>query len=317
MAANLAGADPSPESLTASRITIQRRLIARLKNCSAVNGLENQATMTESLTRRVNVAKWKSPEQQRRLARLPKIRACLAAVASLYDHARQVETEVLSAFYQRQNLEDALLLPELEAMDKERQRLLREIFRLRLDDPDDIVIAVYSEHQAALLELAAAYCRLAKRGGQVIAFDYLLPPKGARSSASKPVREPVKKLDRPFDPMPENAIGLVMHLRGDLIFARLQAEKGLHAFKDKDAEHLCLVDTNSLPFDKYEPPPGIERHGAIKSKSASLCRRFDREKELVTDVNFGERPWRGIAVDECMRTFIEERLNKTMEAVTG
>jgi len=238
----------------------------------------------------------------------------------LYDRARQLETEVLSAFYQRDRQGSTLFGPELEAMERERQRWLREVFRLRLEDPDDIVLAVYSEDRATLLELAHAYHRLAGNAGQVIAFDYFLPPAGERSPASKPVREPAKKLGEPFGSVPKNAIGLVMHLRGDLFFARYQGEAGLHEFKTKNAAQWCLVETRALPFagkDGYEPPEAIERKGGIKSKGAPLCRRFDREKEQVTDASCGERPWREASLDRCLQALIEERLNQTMEGMTG
>lgn len=317
---NLAHPVQSSEGQLPEKITIQRRLIARLKSCSATNELENQVTMTESLARRLEKAKWKSPEQQKRLVRLPKLQECLAAIATLYDRVRHLETEALSAFYQRESQESTLLAPELEATDRERQRLLREVFRLRLDEPDDIVLAVYSENRGTLLELAGAYHKTAGNGGQIIAFDYFLPPASSSSSASKPVREPAKKIGQPFDSAPENAIGLVMHLRGDLFFARYQSEAGLHEFKAKNAEHLCLVETRRLPFDGkdgYEPPEAIERRGGIKSKGAPLCRRFDREKEIVMDSSCGERPWRESSLDRCLQALIEERLHKTIEAITG
>jgi DNA polymerase III delta prime subunit len=301
----------------AEAITAQRRLIARLKGCSAASELENQVTMTESLARRLAAAKWKSPEQQVRLGRLPKLRECLGAIATLHDRVRQLETEALSAFYQRESLEASLFAPELGALNAERQRLLREVFRLRLEEPNDIVLAVYSEHRATLLELASAYYGLAQEMGRVAALDYFLPPAGGRSSASKAVREPPKKPDQPFDSVPEKVIGLVMHLRGDLFFARFEKEAGLHVLKDKNAEHVCLVETGRPPFLEYQPPEGIERQGGIKSKGAPLRRRFNREEDSVEDSEFGERPWRGISFQQCLRELIEERLRNAIEAVTG
>ena len=298
-------------------ITAQRRLIARLKGCSAASELENQVAMNESLARRLTAAKWKSPEQQLRLIRLPKLRECLAAIEALHDRAQQLETEALSTFYQRECLEPSLFVPELEALNAERQWLLREVFRLRLEESDDVVLAVYSEHRATLLELASAYYGLAKEVGQVAALDYFLPPPGSRSSASTAVRETPKKPGQPFDSVPEKAIGLVMHLRGDLVFPRFESEAGLHVVKEKNAEHVCLVETRRPPFLEYEPPQGIERQGGIKSKGAPLRRQFNREKDEVKDSEFGERPWRGITFERCLRELVEEHLKKTIEAVTG
>jgi len=300
-----------------SQITIQRRLVARLKTCSATSELENHVTMTQSLERRLEKAKWKSPEQQQRLARLPRLQKCLADMAQLYDRARHLETDALAIFYQRERAEGALFVTELEALNKERQRLLREVFRLRLDRPDEIIIAVYSEHRSALLELAGAYHEVAAGTGQVTALDYFLPPAGGRSKATQPVREPARKLEQPFQSAPENAIGLVMQMRGDLFFPRFEGEAGLHQIKQKDSEQVCLVETSALPFERFEPPPGIERQGGIKSKGAASRRRFDREKEVVTDSKLGGRPWLGDAIGHCLRALMEEHLERTIAAITG
>lgn len=307
----------SQASSLPNQITIERRWAARLKACSATSELENQVTMTKSMERRLEKAKWKSPEQQKRMARLPKLEKCVADIGQLYDGARELETDALSSFYQRQNVEAGLFIPELDALSKERLRLMREVFRLRLDEPDDIVIAVYGENRATLLELASAYHEFAVGTGKVVAFDFFLPPVGGRSSATQPLPEPAQKLEQPFKSVPENTIGLVMHVHGDLFFPRFEAEAGLHQFKEKDSEHVCLVETHGLPFEKYQPPRGIERQGAIKSRGAPSRRRFDRENQVVTDSELGERPWRGVALERCLRELMEQHLEKTIAAITG
>ena len=93
---------------------------------------------------------------------------------------------------------------------------MREVFRLRQHEPNDVVLAVYSEHRETLLKLASAYYDLAIQTGQVVALDYFLPPASGRTSASQAVRETPKKPEQPFASIPEKMIGMVMHLRGDL-----------------------------------------------------------------------------------------------------
>jgi len=312
----VAGSSASTKTELVGAITAQRRLIVRLKSCSAVGELENQVTMSESLARRLANAKWKSPEQHLRLARLPTLRECLAAIAKLHDHALQLETEALLAFYQREGSDASLFVSELEALNGERQRLLREVFRLRTEEPNDVVLAVYSEHRATLLELAAAYYGLAKELGQVAAFDYFLPPSGGRSKAGKAVRGTPKKPDQPFDSVPEKVIGIVMHLRGDLFFARFGSETGSHVLKDKNAERVCLVETCRPPFAEFQPAEGVERQGGIKSRGAPLRRKFDQDSDVVEDSDFGVRPSRGNPFERCLRQLLEERLLKAIEAVT-
>jgi hypothetical protein len=298
-------------------ITAQRRLVNRLKGCSAASELGNRAAMSESLARRLAAAKWKTPEQELRLGQLPVLQQCLAGLARLDERACQLETEALSAFYQREQLEAKLFGPELEAVARERERLARDVFRLRLEMPDEIVLAVYSEARAALLDLGAAYYRLALEAGQVPGFDYLLPPLSGRSSVTRPVRQPPKKPDLPFESAPEKVIGLVMHLRGRLYFARFESESGLHLFQEKNDERACLVETARPPLAEYQPPRGIERQGAIKAKSAPVRRRFNRGNDTVTDSKLGERPWRGASFQDCLREVIEESLDRAIELMTA
>ncbi|MCX6893639.1 MAG: AAA family ATPase [Verrucomicrobia bacterium] len=301
----------------AEAITAQRRLITRLKGCSATSELENQLAMGESLARRMGKTGWKNPEQQARLDRLPRLRECLGAIAALQERARQLETEALSAFYQPGPPESPFPTPEIGRLEAERQRLLREVFRLGMEEPNDIILAVYSEHRSTLLELASAYCGLARETGQVVALDYFLPPPGGRSKDSKAIRQKPEKPSQPLDSTPEKMIGLVMHLRGDLFLPRFRMEAGYHVVQDKEAERVCMVETALPPFAEYQPPDGIERQGALKSKGAPLRRRFNREMNSVEDSALGRRPWRGISFERCLAELVEEHLNKTIQAVTG
>lgn len=316
LAAKTMTSAPSENTALPGSIVAQRRLVTRLKACSATSELENQVAITESLERRLEKTKWRNPEQQKRLARLPKLRECLAAIAQLHDRIRQLESDVLSVFYQRESVEDAMYAPELAALVAERQRLLRDVFRLRLEEPDEVIIAVYGENRNPLLELASAYHDLAAELGKVIAFDYFLPPAGGRSTASRPIRNHAKSLEEPFKDLPEAMIGVVMHVRGDLFLPRFEGEAGLHLFKDKGTEHSCLVETGAGPFDKYQPPQGIERKGHIEASGAPVLRRFDCEKEIVSDTRQGDRPWRGGLIERCMRELMEQHLNDSMEAIT-
>ncbi len=298
-------------------IVAQRRLVARLKHCSAVGVLENQVTMLESLERRLARAHWKTPDHQARLAQIPRLRECLSGIAALLERAENLETEAVTAAFQRDLLERALFAPELESLASERRRWLREVFRLRQEEPNDVVLAIYSEHQATLFEFASAYHDLAKRLGQVIALDYFVPPPSGRSSAVKLLRQTPKKLEEFFAKLPEKVVGVVMHLRGDLFFPRFQAEAGLHVMKEKHAEWLCLIETTRPPFVDYRPPQGIERQGGIKAQGAAERRSFDREKKLAGDAHLGERPWTSAGVGKCLASLIEERLDNAIEAVTN
>jgi len=291
----------------------QRRKISKLQHCSATTSLENQVTMIESLERRLAAAKWKTPEQSIRLAALPKLKECLQAVTTLSERAATLETEVLATLYGREPVDRSLFAPEVEALQREYERLLRVVFRWQHDNPDTITLAFYSEDRGTLFEFASAYHDLAGRLGTVVALDYFTPPPGARSSASKLLRQTPKKIPEFFATPPEKTIAVAMHLRGDLFFPRFGREAGLHTIHEKQRQRCCLIEASSTLFSAYEPPPGIERAGGIKARGARECRLFDVEARLVHDNELGERPCIGLA--SCVPVLIEERLARLIAAL--
>lgn len=297
-------------------IASQRRLIARLNRCSATSQLENQITIAESLARRLAKSKWKSLEQQKRLARLPGMKDCLAGIETLHQRARNLATEALSEFYQGTDLETTAFVARLEELKSERHRLSRELFRLRFEKPDEILLAIYSENRSALLELGMAYFTAGKDLGQAVAVDFLLPPAAGRSRASRAVRQTPKKPQQPFESVPEKVVGLVMDLRGDLFYPRFEQEAGLHIIKEKKTETLCLVETRNMLFADYQPPEGIERQGGIKAKDAPFCRSYDREAAEVEDSKSGTLPWRLTSIAQLLQTLTEQRLHNSIETVT-
>lgn len=299
----------------ATRIVRQRRRISRLEHCVATGRIEDEVAMLESLERRTAALR-KTPLLQERLAKLPKLRECLRAVVSLATRTHQLETEALGSLYQREALDPALFTPELDALEHERREQMRAVFRWQLDQPDEIVLAFYSEHRPTLLEFATAYHGLGGELGAVVGLDYFLPPPGGRSSAKKLLRETPKKVDAFFASPPEKLIGIVLHLRGDLFLPRFEPETGLHVRKEKLNERVCLIESAPPPFAAYEPPAGIERQGAIASRDASTRRTYEREQDLVQDDVLGSHPWAGIGVRRCVTELTGQRLNRAIEEAT-
>jgi hypothetical protein len=306
----------NPEERLANRIVAERRLIGRMQRSRAASRIEDEVTVLESLERRMARMKWKNVQIQARLAKLPKLRDAVKAIAALAARAQHLETEALGSFYQRESLETALLTPELQSLETERNALMRNLFRLQQDEPDDIVIACYSEERDMLFEFAAAYYTVAGDLGKIVRLDYFIPPPSARSKATKLLRETPKKIEQFFPSPPEKVIGIVIHAQGDLFFARFHGEAGLHKFKGKKKDRICLVQTATLPFEKYEPPDGIDRSGTIEALNAPTCRKFDQEKDTLTDSILGERPWGKTDLRWVIRQLSEERLKMAIAIVT-
>src|SRR5262249_53473756 len=93
-----------------------RRRIGRLQRSVAMNKLEDELMMLESLERRLKAANIKMPQMHARLAKLPKLREVLTAVNDFARRAQHLETESLGFLYRREALEDALFRPELNAL---------------------------------------------------------------------------------------------------------------------------------------------------------------------------------------------------------
>jgi ATP-dependent Clp protease ATP-binding subunit ClpC len=316
LAAGTAPAGHNPEEWLANRIVAERRLIGRLQRSRAASRIDDEVTVLESLERRMARMKWKNVQIQARLAKLPKLRDAVKAITTLAERAQHLETEALGSFYQRESLETALLAPELQTLETERYALMRRLFRLQQEEPDDIVIAFYSEDRDMLFEFAAAYYTVAGDLGKVVSLDYFIPPPSARSKATKLLRETPKKIEQFFPSPPEKVVGIVIHAQGDLFFARFHGEAGLHKLKGKKKDRICLIQTAPLPFEKYEPPDGIDRPGTIEALNAPTCRKFDQEKDTLTDSILGERPWGKTDLRWVIRQLTEDRLKHLIESVT-
>lgn len=301
----------------AEAIVRERRLVGRLQHCAATSKVEDEVALLESLERRLAAAKWKSPHLQGRLSRLPNLQHCLRMLSELANHARHLESEALEVVYSRERLDRAQFTPRLDALLQERGRLAREIFRAQFENPDDVILAFYSEQREALFEFASAYWKLGEESGKALALDYFTPPPGSRSAHTKLLREEAKKPEQFFLTPPDKVVGILMHLRGELFLPRFQGEAGLHTLKDKKEERLCLIETSAPPFNKYEAPKGIERQGAIKEKSAPAVRLFDRDKNIIRDNVLKERPWSSIGLFRSIAALSEERLRRVLDAMTA
>ena len=310
-------APPTPaEDPLAQEIVTLRRRIVRLEHCVATSKLEDEVVMLESLERRLKAMGLKPQQLQARVANLPKLRECLAAVSKLSGRARNLETESLGILYQRQSLDAVIIQPELYALNVELQRLKRDVFRRQHKLPDDCVLAFYSEHQETLMEFALAYHQLGAGAGKIVGLDYFTPPPGGRSAATKLLRKTPEKPENFFKSPPEKLVGIIMHLRGEFFESRFQPEAGLHFIREKKIEYTCLIESGSPPFGTYEPPAEIDRPGTIAKCGAPPARVFDREKNTVSDGVLGRRPWVGAGLREPVEELTAQRLELLIERAT-
>ncbi len=182
-----------------------------------------------------------------------------------------------------------------------KENILR-LYLQRFDNPDDVVLAVFSEHPAFLLMLAEGYARTVEALHGTTAVWQLLPGSPGRNKeepvplARRLVVDPrklwyeaqnlmVRVYDREARTLgPEVSIakgmegvvglGLVIHAPGAL--PRFVDEGGLHFFRTEQTNGPCLVDTSSAPWQSYLPPTGMDRRGNIGQQERRRTYDFAR-----------------------------------------
>ena len=309
-------------------VSVLRRGLSKLAMSRTVTALENEVPLLAMLERRGAKRQWLSTADQVSIARLGQVRDVLARLSALTQRIELLETETLGAFHLSLGFSaDALAFSQAE-IQNDRLRLKRELFRLSVPRPDDIVIAVYSEQRdwlELMLKIYLGYVT-APRGlsggssggysgpaGKLVAFEFVLPPVGRDLPDSKPRREPPKNVVEPMAKLPAGWVGAILHLRGELFHARFLHEAGFHQFISKGVERLCLVEISHGDFADYVPPAGIHRAGMIVDKGTKPRRIFNADERKIVDSVFGESDWSRAEPETAMRQLIEDRLSKAVE----
>ncbi len=291
-----------------------RRRLSKLARSSTVSALENEVPLLAMLERRSAKRTWLSPEEQSRLTRLGQLRRVLSELSALTQRMDALETETLGTFHLAGCFDAPALQQSQTEIQSERLCLQRDFFRFSFPQPDDIVIAIYSEHRDWMQQMISIYlAHAAALGGKLMAFEFVRPPEGHDLPDSKPRREPPKNPGAPMEKPPGGWVGAIMHLRGDLFYPRFLLEGGLHKLLAKAVSYLCLVEAGATCLAEYTPPAGIHRGGAINDKSAKLRRTFKADERTISDAVMEDSTWSRSGPDAAMCRLIEARLAKAVE----
>ena len=298
----------------ADEVVALRRSLSKLARSSTVSALDNEVPMLAVLERRSAKRGWLSSEEQERMTRLGHLRRLLAELTALTQRMDGLETDTLGTFHLAGGFDAAALHRCLSEIQKDRQQLQRDFFRLSFTQPDDIVIAIYSEDRGWMQQMIRIYLdHAAALGGKLAGFEFVLPPEGRDLPESKPRRLPPKSLSDPMAKPPGGWVGALLHLRGELFHPRFLHEAGLHKHISKGAHRLCLVEAGATNLAGYVPPAGIHRAGFITDKSGKPRRLFNADENKIADSIIGESAWARSEPDAAMRRLIEARLTKAVE----
>lgn len=298
----------------ADEVVALRRSLSKLARSSTVSALDNEVPMLAVLERRSAKRGWLSSEEQERMTRLGHLRRLLAELTALAQRMDGLETDTLGAFHLAGGFDTAALHRCLSEIQRDRQQLQRDFFRLSFTQPDDIVVAVYSEDRGWMQQMIRIYLdHAAALGGKLAGFEFVLPPEGRDLPESKPRRLPPKSLSDPMEKPPGGWVGALLHLRGELFHPRFLHEAGLHKHISKGAHQLSLVEAGATNLAGHVPPAGIHRAGFITDKSGKPRRIFNTDENKITDSIIGESAWARSEPEAAMRRLIEARLTKAVE----
>jgi ATP-dependent Clp protease ATP-binding subunit ClpC len=302
-------ANPAGRSLAAlaGQYGETRREVQRLESSPAALNLRNEIFTLERLLKRLERAKWKSPADLERVAELPRLTSALKAINEFARKITELEHQALLAVYGKIDADAELLRTILDDADGEWIELLISTYSLKFKEPDRITLAVFCEEASALFNLAGVYYQLAtKYGADIAAYQFGLKRDERTKSAALKERR-IENIEDFLSSPRDLVIGIALGIEFPLAYPRFEAERGLHQFTRARKTSKCLVAISEKPVSSYQPPTGIERHGAIGHQEKRRSYNFDQS--FVEDVMLRRKsPWPGRALDDALGELIEECL---------
>ena len=352
----------------AQRLGELRRRLVRLDRSSAVLELRNQiwrlmeierriakTARRAKLTKKIVKARYvlQQPWEAAVLARLPEYTDRAGRLTALLDETAKAEDQTLLVLYQREaattEADGGKTINELEA---ELNVLLRQLLDLRYAKPDRVTLALYSENNQALFELARAYYLAARASGMNVSvwhYTANIPlevieeeeravaaraRKKKKTDAEEEEEEPTEdeqsKILDMFDrkvtrlevtkpseflsDAPGSTTAVILGISGKSAFSIYDAEHGLHAFIHGKATNRLLVHTTDIEPKEYRAPSTLARRGSITPVNYGECRRtYHRTDNFIEDHQIPQRrDWRN-DITEALQSFTEQLHQRAAE----
>jgi ATP-dependent Clp protease ATP-binding subunit ClpA len=288
-----------------------RRKAQNLYASAAVQEIQNEVFNLERLALRLAKSrvksKWQDPEQAASLARLPELKSQLQALEAFAKQVAQFEDEVLFSFYGKAHGDKTALQSQFAELAREWNTALLKTYGLQFKKPEAVTLALYSENAAWLFELARSYVELARDSNtSVEAAVYVAQSPQELAALNAQGDEKIKTIDlfgrlvvkRVIENLQEflqeprsSVVGLVLSLKGELVFPKYEPERGIHFLTAEKQTHKCLVHTSELRLDDYEVPKGLEKRASIAhqdkrrayNRDESSCEDFELKENFYMD----------------------------------
>jgi ATP-dependent Clp protease ATP-binding subunit ClpC len=255
----------------AADLTRYRRQAARLRHSAEVRAIENQISLLEALQKSLVRKRGSAPADKERVARLPELHQCIAAVETHIQAAQELESDYLLALYaQEAPFSGPSLSSHLNSLSTEYCRLQRWILRLMFDRPDDVVLAIVAEPRHSTHAFATAYGRLLTTHGELIAAAYFTPSSTthARSKTTTLTRHAI---DHPNDRFSTNTPPVLLR---ELSKALPTVEEGQSKPKS----------TTQVSGQKLKPLPWQEISGVVFQARGPLLWALIQEEHGLNSI---------------------------------
>lgn len=299
-----------------------RRRAQRLFVNHRLTALRDEVFRIVKLEARAARGKWMSDAEKARIARKPAIADFLSRTEAFEKELYELEDAALRVLYGNSHAETG---PdnggEAESIF---ERLLLDLVRLGSDNPDEVTLALFSDHPHSLFLLADIFAgHAASLGGEITAAAFLSSKKPA--AADTPVfgllgrkvhlavQNPVPKK---FSGAPGDVLGILIRIGGDAARARFTGESGMHHFSRAQNPGRVFVTHSDAAFADFVPPEMFARHDSIRLQPPRRTYDFinERVKDAVLDRTFKLADDRLAAV---IAEAIELNLVKTTEDFLG
>jgi MoxR-like ATPase len=275
------GAGTSGTEAVAACLDFRRDLQA-LRRSSSAQEVYNEIFRLEQLEKKLERQGRKSPEQLQRLARIGRLRRITEPLEALGARGYALEDEALLGFHSGRPVHEARLRTEVHELRQQWREVLLSLYCLYFPNPDQITLAVWSEHPGHLFALARAYYGIVtESGGRADVWQYR--PHRLAGDPDDPIleRHEVRQPAEFLNGTPEGVLGIAFGIRAAAALPRFFPEAGVHLFTDPKNQGRCLVETEDVAVALYAPPRGIERRGGVPA--GPRRRSYDWAKSVVED----------------------------------
>jgi ATP-dependent Clp protease ATP-binding subunit ClpC len=216
--------------------------------------------------------KWLSEEDRERIKRKPKLQKFLETTKAFGEIVNRSEDEILLEIYGKSAGENQKYAAQIEANEAAFQKYLFELLSLQYQTPNEITLTFFSENTTAIFRLVRLYLTHLKaiNGAVKNALFFTSNKIADQKAETKPLfdrevwRQEISVSGKMFEGSPNNVVGILLHIEGELVLPRFGAESGIHQFVSGVKNDRILVGSTAAEFEKFEISDDLAKRDSVK-----------------------------------------------------